>query len=172
MGSTGGTLHGEWFADSVQTSSDRRLKKDIQPLYRAIAESSEDAVQKLALPSDATPGEKRTGVVDWVLRELRPVSYSFKKTAEAKQPSRYGFVAQELERVLPSLVRGKGVEEKAVVYQDFVALLTLSAQSIQERVNTNRGKVKSLEEWLESLDAKLDRHSSDDDEDDADTVHI
>lgn len=70
--------------------------------------------------------------MDWLLRELRPVSYSFRDGPEAKY-ARYGFVAQELERVLPELVVNKG-EDKFVIYQDMVAILTLASQVQQERL--------------------------------------
>ena len=42
--------------------------------------------------------------VAWALRELRPVAYRFRAGAEAKY-TRFGFIADELERVLPELVR-------------------------------------------------------------------
>ncbi|CAK9010054.1 unnamed protein product, partial [Durusdinium trenchii] len=57
--------------------------------------------------------------VSWVLRQLRPVSFKFKNGPEAKY-SRYGFIAQELQEVLPSVVRSvqtDGREHLAVAYQ-------------------------------------------------------
>ena len=46
---------------------------------------------------------------------------------------RFGFIAQEVERVLPSLVMSPdGIEDasatKAVLYQDIIAILTLAVQ--------------------------------------------
>ncbi|CAK9055646.1 Uncharacterized protein SCF082_LOCUS30064 [Durusdinium trenchii] len=41
---------------------------------------------------------------------------------------RYGFIAQELEKVMPELVRDHK-DRKHVVYQDLVALLTLASQA-------------------------------------------
>merc|ERR1712070_447463 len=102
---------------------------------------------------------QRAGVVDWVLRELRPVSFAFKKGAEAKadtKESRWGFVAQELERVLPGLVRSEGEGPKAIIYQDLVAVLTLSAQTLQERASKQRSRIERITGWLRSLDIGLE----------------
>ena len=50
----------------------------------------------------------------WVLRELRPVSYRLKEGPDSKS-LRYGFVAQELDKVLPA------VEEKFEKYFGYLA---------------------------------------------------
>ncbi|CAL1132415.1 unnamed protein product [Cladocopium goreaui] len=91
------------------------------------------------------PGSDRAKAVGWLLRELRPVSYHFKEGPEAKL-ARHGFIAQELEKVMPELVRDHK-DRKHVVYQDLVALLTLASQVQQGR----------LEEYEDSLLAKLTR---------------
>lgn len=170
-GSYTGTLHGEWLFENPVTTSDRRLKTDIKPLYRTIAES-DAGVSSPAIRSSSggSAKEQRAGVVDWVLRELRPVSFVFKKGAEAKTESkenRYGFVAQELEKVLPGIVRGEGEGPKAVVYQDLVAVLTLSAQTLQERASKQQNRIERITGWLRSLDISLEdwvRAKADDEE--------
>lgn len=176
--STGGELHGTWFTENHVATSDRRLKKDIQPLYRAIAKSPSATAQphsRIQAEKGASVSAQKAAVVDWVLRELRPVSFSFKQGAEAKQ-SRYGFIAQELERVLPDVVRRTGEgpnEQMSVVYQDFIALLTMSAQTLQERVAGQQDRIAGLEKWLQALDEKLDEWTQDQvHEDEGDTVHI
>lgn len=163
VSSTGGTLHGEWLTESETgiTTSDRRLKQNIQPLFRTIAESgpakrSADAPQMQQSAQGATA--QRASVVDWVLRELRPVSYSFRHGADAKQ-ERYGFVAQELEGVLPGLVRGEGDEEKSVVYQDFVALITLASQSLQESMDLEDARLDELERKVFEFARKMKRRT-------------
>eukprot|EP00913_Durusdinium_trenchii_P014476 g13580.t1 len=101
----GGHLHGTWTADNAVSTSDRRLKKSIIPLYEAMKGQGQS--------------EEAEGV-SWVLRQLRPVSFKFKNGPEAKY-SRYGFIAQELQEVLPSVVRSvqtDGREHLAVAYQD------------------------------------------------------
>merc|ERR1719181_721194 len=83
-------------------------------------------------PAEGNVGEPEA--ISWILRELRPVSFSFRRGPESKF-ARYGFVAQEVERVLPSVVREKDTY-KHVLYQDLIALLTLSAKAQNERLDS------------------------------------
>merc|ERR550514_2358750 len=88
---------------------------------------------RMAVASDLAAGRAHAGV-SWLLRELRPVSFSFRKGPESKH-TRYGFMAQDLERVLPTVVRKiDGGRQFSVLYQDMVAVLALAAQSQEERV--------------------------------------
>merc|ERR1719343_1616535 len=100
--STGGTLHGAWSSDATVTTSDRRLKRNIEPLYRTIAQRA----NQRGGPSAGSAGDKRQQdqPVGWLLRELRPVSFNLKHGPEAKY-LKFGFIAQELETVFPNLVR-------------------------------------------------------------------
>jgi len=41
---------------------------------------------------------------------------------------RFGFIAQEVEKFLPSLVRTDGRGEKALMYNDIIAILTMTLQ--------------------------------------------
>lgn len=139
----GGHLHGTWTADNAVSTSDRRLKKSIIPLYEAMKGQGQS--------------EEAEGV-SWVLRQLRPVSFKFKNGPEAKY-SRYGFIAQELQEVLPSVVRSvqtDGREHLAVAYQDLIALLTSAAQILQEKVSKQEDKITRLEDQLAALNKKLD----------------
>jgi hypothetical protein len=164
----GGTLHGIWSSDNVVSASDRRLKRDILPLDEAIRSQMRnvDGVEadRANLASDGAPGSAHA--VSWLLRELRPVSFTFRRGPESKF-ARYGFVAQELERVLPSVVREKD-DYKHVQYQDLIALLTLTAKAQQERLDSLeqelRGKVtaeqqerKKLEDLVEKLQERFEK---------------
>lgn len=100
--------------------------------------------------------------MSWILRELRPVSFTFRRGPESKF-ARYGFVAQELERVLPTVVREKD-DYKHVQYQDLIALLTLTAQSQQDRLESLERKVyleqqerTLLHERLEKLERLIEQ---------------
>lgn len=123
VSSTGGTLHGAWTADATVTTSDRRLKKNIEPLYRTIAQQ---ALQR------GGAQQNRDQPVSWLLRELRPVSFNLKHGPEAKY-LKFGFIAQELETVFPNLVRTvENTDLKAVASQDLIAVLTLALQTLQK----------------------------------------
>mmetsp|Transcript_84491 Transcript_84491/g.225779 ORF Transcript_84491/g.225779 Transcript_84491/m.225779 type:complete len:485 (-) Transcript_84491:65-1519(-) len=123
----GGSLHGLWLADTPVSTSDRRLKQDVVPLLRTLTSGRE---QK----SDGDDP------VSWVLRELRPVSYTFK----GEKDTRFGFIADELNRALPQLVRTTQGAYSGVVYQDIIAVLTVTAQAQQSRIETLEATVESL----------------------------
>merc|ERR1712050_329387 len=67
---------------------------------------------------------------------------------------RFGFIADELESVLPQLVRSVGnqqvVDQKAVVYQDLIALLAAAGQSQQHRIETLEVALEELRSQLHS----------------------
>jgi hypothetical protein len=73
--------------------------------------------------------------------------------------TRYGFIAQELERILPSLVVSSNSDAddsgaKAVLYQDIIALLT---RSVQEQ----RVEIRELKEGLSTATEALAMQSHD-----------
>lgn len=157
--SIGGQLHGAWASEATVTTSDRRLKKNIEPLYRTIAAQArdrwnqkptakDDALQSPAASTDAT-GRPPIG---WLLRELRPVSFYLKRGPEAKY-LKFGFIAQELESVFPNLVRTVGDDQtKAVAMQDLVAVLTLALQSLQKELESHRKLLKDQSIRMERLE--------------------
>jgi len=149
---TGGTLHGVWNAEHAVSTSDRRLKKNIVPLYKAISDTTPQA----SIDRQSTKTAERKTTVGWVLRQLRPVSYQFRSGPEGKY-SRYGFVAQELQQVLPAVVRGEGEKHLSVVYQDLIALLTLASQMLQDKVNKQEEAMAAMMAHIKALDDKMER---------------
>jgi len=130
------TMHGTWIAESSFSMSDRKLKMDINSM------ADQDGANATA-PS-------------WLLRQLRPVSYRFRKHGEAKDsnPQRYGFLADEVQRVLPDLVKtfsGDGDHKtlQAVSYQDLIALIVASQQKIQKQVEDLHSQIEKLQLHVE-----------------------
>jgi len=141
--STGGTLHGAWNSDATVTTSDRRLKKNIEPLYRTIA-------QQALLRGGSQQGQQQP--VNWLLRELRPVSFNLKHGPEAKY-LKFGFIAQELETVFPNLVRTvENTDTKAVASQDLIAVLTLALQNLQKDFDDSRRELEEQRARLARLE--------------------
>lgn len=139
--SDGGVLHGVWTADVSISTSDRRLKDNIKPLYQTLQETS----SKLASGWSSPQGEDT--MTGWVLREMRPVSYSFKKGADSKQV-RLGFVAQEVEKVLPSVAPTINDEQqtKGVDYMDLIAVLTNALKELQQGIKVITPRMLSIED--------------------------
>jgi hypothetical protein len=101
------------------------------------------------------------------LRELRPVSFRFRKGTDAKHV-RYGFIADEVGAVLPSLLRpigeapgldgddpefaaaqasrpqflGENVPAQGIVLQDMIALLVAQAKTHQSRLDTQDARLE------------------------------
>lgn len=157
----GGFLHGTWLAPSSLAPSDRRLKKDIRPLGRTIKDLLGNQFHEdQADSSGQTPASDAGGAM-WLLRQLRPVSYSFKKGAESKH-MRFGFLADELETVVPNVVRnlnfGDYPDMKTVMYQDLIALLTAAAQGQQDVLEKQKqlmdtlvGKIQAMKSQIRGL---------------------
>jgi len=135
----GGTLHGLWYSDYMLLHSDRRLKKNIRPLVESLDTNAKKA--------GVSPTEDSAR---WVLRELRPVSFEFKRGPETKAP-RFGFIADDLQATIPQVVREKedGERLKGILFEDLVAVLAAALQSMQ----------RQLEEFSTSMTAQSHRHS-------------
>jgi len=138
-GQVTGTLHGTWESDATVTTSDRRLKTSIEPLYRTMArraQASGHAADTMGseLASQQTRSQKEDSTVSWLLRELRPVSFHLKRGPEAKY-LKFGFIAQELETVFPNLVRkNENDDTLSIANQDLIAVLTLAVQNLQKQL--------------------------------------
>jgi hypothetical protein len=155
----GGGLHGTWTTEVSNLHSDRRLKVDVKDL---ISEFSEIDRQSKGLPRSkyaTRPGSGSASDRDAELaldlvRKLRPVSFLYKgDDAQNKQSkhSRFGFIAQEIERVIPNVVHDdEGNGFKYVRYTDLVAVLTMGLQVLDSV------KVTRLEQRVASLYQKVD----------------
>lgn len=144
--STGGTLHGAWSSDATVTTSDRRLKRNIEPLYRTIQQQAMQrgggASSSSSAPGSSAAARAKDQPVGWLLRELRPVSFNLKHGPEAKY-LKFGFIAQELETVFPNLVITVGQDDtKAVASQDLIAVLTLALQNLQKEFDDTRRELE------------------------------
>jgi len=150
----GGNFHGAWAAEATITTSDRRLKRNIEPLYRTMADRARDRWSSSSSSATAGPSGKRPNEqpVNWLLRELRPVSFQLKRGPEAKY-LKFGFIAQELETVFPNLVRTLGDDHtKAVASQDLIAVLMLAAQNLQKELEGYKSEMMRRRERLERME--------------------
>jgi chromosome segregation ATPase len=128
-----GYLHGTWNTDASVISSDLRLKRDITPLLTELMTST---TQKTASET---------------LRSIRPVAYSM-ENSRSDLTRRYGFIAQELEKVLPNLVvTSEDTEMKSVLYDDLVALLAGAIQEQETLIEQLAITVKSKDEVIDEL---------------------
>lgn len=124
---------------SIQGLSDRSLKTNVQPLSAGL-----DAIM-----------------------QLRPVSYDFiaekvYKNEDARNRAdqrdiydQMGFIAQEIEEVLPGLIREiteeDGTELKTVGYTKIVPVLVKGMQEQQLQIEEQRAQIDELKRMVESL---------------------
>ena len=116
-----GHFDGNVYAYSTTTSSDRKLKKNIQPL--------EGALEKV--------------------QNLRGVSFEWKKDDKKS----IGFIAQEVQEVVPDLVKVNRKEHDGVLvsehlgvdYGNITALLVEAMKEQQQIINKLEARIKALE---------------------------
>merc|ERR1719329_1492101 len=100
-------------------------------------------------------GRQQDSSINWLLRELRPVSFHLKRGPEAKY-LKFGFIAQELETVFPNLVRKSPDDETlSVASQDLIAVLTLGIQNLQRNFEDLRSRFEAKLEEQELQNRKL-----------------
>lgn len=176
LSSSGGQLHGTWSSENSVTVSDRRLKTNIRPLMHTLRQNKVAAISRGEVPAEpgVTGGPEPKGAPDaeddpegapgtlrWLLRSLRPVSYNFKQGQDAKQVEqvRFGFIAQDVERVLPQVVheinetseKADGQEpRKGIAYPDLIAVMTAMMKDFS-------GELQGVRARLEAAEAELDR---------------
>jgi len=147
--SSGGELHGSWSATNAILTSDRRLKDKIIPLHETLLNPG--AAQD-ELPRAGATETKDSAL--WLLRQMRPVSYHFRKGPESKF-MRFGFIADEMEKIVPSVVRttpsAELKDKKGIVYADLIALLAAATQSQQRSIERLEKSVAELAEEVKRM---------------------
>lgn len=127
---------------SIQALSDRSLKKNVLPL--------------------------NTGLN--AIMQLRPVSYDFiieklyknedaRNRADARDVNnQMGFIAQELEQVLPGLIREieeeDGTELKTVGYSNLIPVLVKGMQEQQSQIEAQQAQIEELTQLVLELSKK------------------
>ena len=122
-----GTLEasGDITSSNITSPSDRRLKTNITPLEKSI-----DKVMK-----------------------LNGVTFNWDKTVRPSAPTtlQYGFIAQEIEKVIPELVSEDSDGYKTVNYIGVIPVLTQAMQEQQKEIEQLKDENKKLNETVEAL---------------------
>eukprot|EP00928_Gymnodinium_smaydae_P064938 TRINITY_DN4815_c1_g1_i4.p1 TRINITY_DN4815_c1_g1~~TRINITY_DN4815_c1_g1_i4.p1 ORF type:complete len:428 (+),score=66.78 TRINITY_DN4815_c1_g1_i4:53-1285(+) len=166
----GGVLHGLWMVDmDAGGMSDRRLKENIRPLVETLRRARALAPASPAPSSSASTGRtrpkvgdswhgeaERPGVIaEWLLRQLKPVAYNYRKRAsEEQQPrkaTRFGFIADDIGKILPEVERQNvgGSGSSGIIYQDLVAVLVYALQDLGSGLRALAPRMLEVELRLE-----------------------
>jgi hypothetical protein len=122
------------YLTAVVARSDLSLKKNIQPInYDAL---------------------------DRVLR-LNPVSFYW-KDERIDREKHFGFIAQEVEKILPELVRKDSQGKKSLNYNELIPFLTKSIQEQQLQISASNTVLASYSTRLSSLEKDLNLTSTGD----------
>ena len=76
------------------------------------------------------------------LLKLKPFNYTFKN--DLNKHVRYGFLAQDVEKIYPELVKKCDSGYKTVNYVDFIPILVSKIQSMQNEIDELKSERKSL----------------------------
>ena len=99
-------------AQSVATTSDQRFKRDIEPLENALS----------------------------IITQMNPVKYNWNESPTFHgREKEIGFLAQELEKVLPNVV--KTTDHKMVSYGNITAVLVGAIQELQQEIQRLKGLI-------------------------------
>lgn len=126
---SGGTVSLSVNADGkiIQTPSDERLKQNIRPVIGAL-----DTVAK-----------------------LRGVRYEWKDAERFGPQTEIGFIAQELQPILPEVVR-EGKEYLSVNVQNIVAIVVEAIKELNSKVENYFARTEALEREVADLRAEIE----------------
>ena len=115
--------------------SDARLKKDVQPIGDALA----------------------------IVEALRGVTYNWNQAVDPSlkldERNHVGFLAQEVERVLPQAVStaNDARQTKSVAYSEVIPVLNEAIKQQQSQIATLQAENEELKARLDALEAKVDK---------------
>ena len=115
--------NGYMYAAAYVYNSDARLKKDIASL---------------------------SGSLDKVL-QLRPVSYLLKDPSAQTAGAQFGFVAQDVERVVPEIVHTDDSGMKGIDYVRLTPLLVGSVQELNAKIDAQQQEIDELRAQIQQL---------------------
>lgn len=92
-----------------------------------------------------------------LINDLEGVTYEFKKQDDMNlaDDQQYGFIAQEVEKVLPSLVNTPEEGYKSLEYQQFIPILTNAVKEQQEQIVTQEQTIDNLKDRVAELEAQV-----------------
>jgi hypothetical protein len=124
------------YANGAYFGSDRNLKTNIQPISGAL-----DKVMRLE------------GVTFQWREEERCADCPEETSTKLEDRTEIGLIAQDVESVVPEVVRTTVDGKKAVAYQNIVALLVESIKTQQAQLDTQAQEIKLLQGQVQEIKA-------------------
>ena len=94
-----------------------------------------------------------------IIEKLQPVQYRKKQsiTSEDYSKHEFGFIAQEVRKLLPSLVTEGMDKDKllALDYNSLISILTKAIQQQQMQIESLKGENETLQSYLGALNTQI-----------------
>jgi hypothetical protein len=118
---------------------------------------SEDAIRASQMGDQASKYATDLQDATALFKELRPVSYVMKEKGQVEAKNlRFGFIAQEVEALLPSLVHtDENDGKKALMYNDLIAVVIMTLQQELSVVEGLKLKVEEHDSKLTTVDERI-----------------
>ena len=115
---------------SITAANVSTTKMYFQPSTGTLSATELNTLSDQTLKTDITP---LSNSID-ILNQVNPVSFRWKETGDKA----YGVIAQEIEQVLPELVRSNSEGIKSVAYSQLIALLVDTVKDQQKQIDELR----------------------------------
>jgi hypothetical protein len=118
------------YASGTQLTSDRRLKTNIEPIQNSIA----------------------------TIMKLNPVHYDKKNSLDSKDfdKKENGFIAQEIQKVLPFIVK-EGTDKDKLLSVDYTSIIPVLTKGIQDQQKQIEDQQKQIDKLKELVDQMLNK---------------
>lgn len=132
-------VNGDLCALSITVSSDKRYKKDIKSITNAL---------------------DKINAIDGVSYKFRQEKINGRDFSDAKGKNHLGFIAQDLERIFPELVRQDENGYYSVNYDGLIPVLVEGMKEQQEVITEQETEIDDLKSRMNKLEALLLNNSS------------
>jgi len=149
-------IYGDFLNDNLRFNANVAINGDINPLYSLAVYG--DAWTNGTWTGSDKKWKKNINSIDYglsIINKLKPVTYYWRKNDYPEmnftKDRQIGFIAQELEILVPELVKTDSMGNKAVSYNKLTPILVKAIQEQQEIINNQEKRLKKLEESNKEL---------------------
>jgi cell division protein FtsB len=125
---------------------------------------SEDTIKAMQMGDNQDKYRSELKDAQALFNELRPVSYVMKEKGQVEAKNlRFGFIAQEVEKILPSLVSTDDqTGTKSLMYNDLIAVVVMTLQQelsltsdLIQRVDAQDERITTVDERVAALEKEI-----------------
>ena len=160
------------YSQGILLTSDERLKKNIKPIKGSLSsllqlEGVSYHLMPKGLSSDKNAkGRIKSQLSDLTEKEKRDLAFfeDWEKKLENNADTKLGFLAQDLQKVFPDLVKKDSSDYFSVDYIGLIPVIVESIKEQQQIINAQSEKIKELEKLLSNSTGKIALRASTDED--------